>query len=116
MHQADLLGVLLEVATEPPSSTMSLKCTTVPKVIQVVTWKFFLFEDTPFQGKDKFMLLSIEGARLKYLFFSGSVASGSSSLARDISIRSENVQSNRVLSGRFRPREFTKSARISGGI
>ena len=46
---------------------------------------------------------------------SSSVASAGSSLNRDLSIRSENVTSNRVLSGRPRTREATKSARLATG-
>lgn len=47
---------------------------------------------------------------------SSSVASAGSSLNRDFSIRSENVvTSNRVLSGRPRNRETTKSARLAAG-
>ena len=46
---------------------------------------------------------------------SSSVASAGSSLARDLSIRSENVTSNRVLSGRPRSRDATKSARLATG-
>ena len=43
------------------------------------------------------------------------MASAGSSLARDLSIRSENVTSNRVLSGRPRSRDATKSARLATG-
>ena len=47
---------------------------------------------------------------------SSSVASAGSSLARDLSVRSENVTStNRVLTGRTRTREATKSARLATG-
>ena len=46
---------------------------------------------------------------------SSSVASAGSSLARDLSVRSENVTSNRVLTGRPRTREATKSARLATG-
>ena len=46
---------------------------------------------------------------------SSSVASVGSSLARDLSVRSENVPCNRVLSGRPRGRDATKSARLATG-
>ena len=46
---------------------------------------------------------------------SSSVASMGSSLARDLSVRSENVSCNRVLSGRPRNRDTTKSARLATG-
>ena len=54
--------------------------------------------------------LSVRGHSIS----SSSVASASS-LARDLSIRSENVQSNRVLGGRPRGRDATKSARLATG-
>ena len=54
--------------------------------------------------------LSVRGHSIS----SSSVASGSS-LARDLSIRSENVQTNRVLGGRPRGRDATKSARLATG-
>ena len=46
---------------------------------------------------------------------SSSVASVGSSLARDLSVRSENVPCNRVLTGRPRGRDATKSARLATG-
>ena len=54
--------------------------------------------------------LSVRGHSIS----SSSVASASS-LARDLSIRSENAQSNRVLGGRPRGRDATKSARLATG-
>ena len=70
-----------------------------------------VYNSTKGQTTPKDGNLSVRGHSIS----SSSVASGSS-LARDLSVRSENVQStNRVLGGRLRGRDATKSARLATG-
>ena len=70
-----------------------------------------VYNSTKGQTTPKDGNLSVRGHSIS----SSSVASGSS-LARDLSVRSENVPStNRVLGGRLRGRDATKSARLATG-